>query len=117
MRQVFVGGPHDTPTAFALIIDGTSLQFALTEWSDLFLELCDMCESSICCRATPLQKSKVVALVQNQRNKIGLGIGDGANDVSMLQEAKVGVGVFGREGTQAARAADFAIPEFRFHQY
>ena len=43
-----------------------------------------------------------------------LAIGDGANDVSMLHKAHVGVGIFGQEGTQAARAADYAIYQFKY---
>jgi phospholipid-translocating ATPase len=41
-------------------------------------------------------------------------IGDGANDVSMIQEAHVGIGIFGKEGRNAARSADFAFARFKF---
>lgn len=54
-----------------------------------------------------------MTLVQNKWNKIGLAIGDGANDVSMISEANVGIGIMGREGSQAARSADYAIPRFK----
>ena len=43
-------------------------------------------------------------------------VGDGANDVSMIQEAHVGIGIFGKEGRNAARSADFAIAKFKFLQ-
>ena len=105
--------PHLQPSGYALIIDGKSLTYALGEHQDLFLSLCSQTSCAICCRANPLQKAKVVQLVQKKNKVIGLGIGDGANDVSMIQQARVGVGIMGLEGTQAARASDFAIPEFR----
>lgn len=73
------------------------------------------CKSVVCCRVTPIQKSLVVTAVQKQlKGKITLSIGDGANDVSMIQAAHIGIGVMGKEGTQAVRASDFAIAEFRF---
>ena len=69
----------------------------------------------ICCRVTPAQKGAVVKLVK-QRKRMTLAIGDGGNDVAMIQEAHVGVGISGKEGLQAARAADYAIGRFRFLQ-
>ncbi|KAJ7714933.1 hypothetical protein B0H14DRAFT_3522854 [Mycena olivaceomarginata] len=90
----------------ALVIDGKSLTFALEkEISKIFLELAIMCKAVICCRVSPLQKALVAIL---------LAIGDGANDVSMIQAAHVGVGISGVEGLQAARSADVAISQFRF---
>ena len=70
----------------------------------------------ICCRVSPLQKAEVVNLVKNRCGKITLAIGDGANDVSMIQAAHVGVGISGQEGLQAARAADYAIAQFKYLQ-
>ncbi|KAI0918875.1 hypothetical protein AcV5_001941 [Taiwanofungus camphoratus] len=99
----------------ALIIDGKSLGFALEkELSSAFLELAIMCRAVICCRVSPLQKALVVKLVKKNLNAILLAIGDGANDVSMIQAAHVGVGISGVEGLQAARTADVAISQFRF---
>ncbi|OBZ69638.1 hypothetical protein A0H81_10594 [Grifola frondosa] len=99
----------------ALIIDGKSLTFALEkEISKAFLELAIMCKAVICCRVSPLQKALVVKLVKKNQKAILLAIGDGANDVSMIQAAHVGVGISGVEGLQAARAADVAISQFRF---
>ncbi|KAI9208671.1 uncharacterized protein BJ171DRAFT_489619 [Polychytrium aggregatum] len=100
----------------ALIIDGKSLGFALErDISFDFLKLATMCKAVICCRVSPLQKALVVQLVKNHvRGSVTLAIGDGANDVSMIQSAHVGVGISGMEGLQAARAADFAIAQFRF---
>ncbi|KAG6381872.1 Ca-transporting ATPase [Boletus reticuloceps] len=98
----------------ALIIDGKSLTFALDkEVSKSFLELALLCKAVICCRVSPLQKALVVKLVKKNQNSILLAIGDGANDVSMIQAAHVGVGISGVEGLQAARSADIAISQFR----
>ncbi|KAF7298099.1 P-type phospholipid transporter [Mycena chlorophos] len=99
----------------ALVIDGKSLGFALEKGiSKIFLELAIMCKAVICCRVSPLQKALVVKLVKKNQKAILLAIGDGANDVSMIQAAHVGVGISGVEGLQAARSADVAISQFRF---
>ncbi|KAI8909915.1 hypothetical protein DFJ77DRAFT_109181 [Powellomyces hirtus] len=100
----------------ALIIDGRTLDYALEDDIKLtFLELATLCKSVICCRVSPLQKALVVKLVRkNVDGSITLAIGDGANDVGMIQAAHVGVGISGQEGLQAARSADFAIAQFRF---
>ena len=99
-----------------LIIDGKSLTYALDpEIKEIFLELGLLCKAVVCCRVSPLQKALVVKLVKN--NVIGavtLAIGDGANDVSMIQAAHVGVGISGQEGLQAARASDFSIGQFKY---
>ncbi|KAH3766896.1 transmembrane protein [Pelomyxa schiedti] len=96
-----------------LVIDGPTLTHALALHSALFMRLASFCHSIICCRVTPLQKAQVVACVRRYTSAITLSIGDGANDVSMIQTAHIGVGIFGREGTQAARASDYAIRQFR----
>ena len=99
----------------ALIIDGGTLHYALED--DLKIELLQLatkCKAVICCRVSPLQKALVVRLVRSNLNAITLAIGDGANDVSMIQEAHVGIGISGEEGLQAARASDYAIAQFRF---
>ncbi|KAI8058138.1 hypothetical protein BDF22DRAFT_724944 [Syncephalis plumigaleata] len=99
----------------ALVIDGHSLKFALEKDIELtLLELACMCKAVICCRVSPLQKALVVKLVKKHKKAILLAIGDGANDVSMIQAAHVGVGINGLEGMQAARSSDFAISQFRY---
>ncbi|KAI8919781.1 hypothetical protein BC831DRAFT_479981 [Entophlyctis helioformis] len=100
----------------ALVIDGKTLTYALEEdIREIFLELAMMCKAVICCRVSPLQKALVVKLVRyGVTESVTLAIGDGANDVSMIQAAHVGVGISGQEGLQAARAADFAIAQFRY---
>ncbi|KAF9160967.1 hypothetical protein BGX21_001832 [Mortierella sp. AD011] len=99
----------------ALIIDGKSLGYALEkDIEKVFLDLAVMCKAVVCCRVSPLQKALVVKLVKRNLNSILLAIGDGANDVSMIQAAHVGIGISGLEGLQAARSADFAISQFRY---
>jgi len=99
----------------ALVIDGKSLGYALEPDMELmFLELATLCRAVICCRVSPLQKALIVKLVKKYTNSILLAIGDGANDVGMIQAAHVGVGISGVEGLQAARSSDFAIAQFRY---
>lgn len=99
----------------ALIIDGKTLGFALEkDVEKVFLDLAVLCKAVVCCRVSPLQKALVVKLVKRNLKAILLAIGDGANDVSMIQAAHVGVGISGLEGLQAARSADFAISQFRY---
>ncbi|KAI8580635.1 hypothetical protein K450DRAFT_236545 [Umbelopsis ramanniana AG] len=106
-------GHHEDP--MALIIDGRALTFALEKDIErIFLDLAKRCKAVICCRVSPLQKALVVKLVKKYSHSILLAIGDGANDVSMIQAAHVGVGISGVEGLQAARSADFSISQFRF---
>eukprot|EP00172_Hildenbrandia_rubra_P002516 Plantae.Rhodophyta-Hildenbrandia_rubra.ctg3400.p1 GENE.Plantae.Rhodophyta-Hildenbrandia_rubra.ctg3400~~Plantae.Rhodophyta-Hildenbrandia_rubra.ctg3400.p1 ORF type:complete len:1183 (+),score=168.28 Plantae.Rhodophyta-Hildenbrandia_rubra.ctg3400:1027-4575(+) len=100
--------------AIAIIIDGASLEHATSEeLASSFLALTAKCSTVICCRVTPLQKAKMVKLVRGIENTTTLAIGDGGNDVSMIQEAHVGVGIVGKEGSQAARAADYSMAEFK----
>lgn len=99
----------------ALVIDGESLSYALEQdLEDYFLTLGKMCRAVICCRVSPLQKALVVKMVKRKTSSLLLAIGDGANDVSMIQSAHVGVGISGMEGMQAARSADFAIGQFKY---
>ncbi|KAI2626624.1 phospholipid-translocating P-type ATPase [Hypoxylon sp. NC1633] len=99
----------------ALVIDGKSLTFALEpDLEKMFYDLAVMCKAVICCRVSPLQKALVVKLVKKFSSEVLLAIGDGANDVSMIQAAHIGVGISGVEGLQAARSADISIAQFRF---
>ncbi|KAI8090920.1 uncharacterized protein B0P05DRAFT_463626 [Gilbertella persicaria] len=103
---------HD-PLAF--VIEGKSLTFALEkDLEKTFYDLATRCKAVVCCRVSPLQKALVVKVVKKFSKSILLAIGDGANDVSMIQAAHVGIGISGVEGLQAARSADFAISQFRF---
>ncbi|XP_062856750.1 phospholipid-transporting ATPase IA isoform X2 [Trichomycterus rosablanca] len=99
----------------ALIIDGKTLKYALTFGvRQYFLDLALSCKSVICCRVSPLQKSEVVEMVKKQVKVITLAIGDGANDVGMIQSAHVGVGISGNEGLQAANSSDYSIAQFKY---
>ncbi|XP_065822588.1 probable phospholipid-transporting ATPase VD isoform X1 [Labrus bergylta] len=104
----------DSGTGFVLVTDGRTLDWALQEElkSD-FVELSCRCKAVICCRSTPLQKSQVVQLVRDQLGVMTLAVGDGANDVSMIQVADVGIGISGQEGMQAVMSSDFAISRFK----
>ncbi|XP_055643308.1 phospholipid-transporting ATPase VD isoform X2 [Toxorhynchites rutilus septentrionalis] len=100
----------------ALVVDGKTLTFILDLRSNLtkpFLRLTKYCSSVLCCRATPLQKAYLVKVVKEELRMTTLAIGDGANDVSMIQMADVGVGICGQEGMQAVMASDFTIAKFR----
>jgi phospholipid-translocating ATPase len=109
---------HEPPDpTHALIIDGESLKLVLSDaLRQRFLLLCKQCRSVLCCRVSPAQKAAVVSLVRNGLNIMALSIGDGANDVAMIQEADVGVGIAGEEGRQAVMSSDYAIGQFRFLQ-
>uniref|UniRef100_A0A8B9CR86 Phospholipid-transporting ATPase n=2 Tax=Anser TaxID=8842 RepID=A0A8B9CR86_9AVES len=99
----------------ALIIDGHTLKYALSfEIRQSFLDLALSCKAVICCRVSPLQKSEIVDMVKKHVNAITLAIGDGANDVGMIQTAHVGVGISGNEGMQATNCSDYAIAQFSY---
>lgn len=110
------------------MIDGATLRVVLHDHKELLFKVGMLCTSVLCCRVTPLQKAQIVNLVKNSTGEVCLAIGDGmyaldyecnsifvkgANDVSMIQEAHIGVGIFGKEGTQAARASDYALQQFK----
>uniref|UniRef100_A0AC35FWC6 Phospholipid-transporting ATPase n=1 Tax=Panagrolaimus sp. PS1159 TaxID=55785 RepID=A0AC35FWC6_9BILA len=102
---------------FALVINGNSLVHALKpKFERMFLEIGCLMISVICCRVTPLQKAQVVDLVKRNKKAVTLSVGDGANDVSMIKTAHIGVGISGQEGMQAVLASDFSIAQFRFLQ-
>uniref|UniRef100_A0A8D0BB27 Phospholipid-transporting ATPase n=1 Tax=Salvator merianae TaxID=96440 RepID=A0A8D0BB27_SALMN len=97
-----------------LVIDGRTLDIIFQGHLEYkFLELTKYSRSVLCCRCTPLQKSMVVKLIQKELKVMTLAVGDGANDVSMIQVADVGVGISGKEGMQAVMASDFAISQFK----
>ncbi|XP_071160148.1 phospholipid-transporting ATPase IF-like isoform X4 [Mytilus edulis] len=99
----------------ALIIDGTTLSHALYDHGDILRDLCHLCVAVLCCRMSPLQKAEVVKLIKTGKDApVTAAIGDGANDVSMIQEAHVGLGIMGKEGRQAVRNSDYAFSKFKF---
>ncbi|CAH6786500.1 Atp10b [Phodopus roborovskii] len=109
--------PSKMPSAMAptvgLVIDGKTLNAVFQgKLEKKFLELTQYCRSVLCCRSTPLQKSMIVKLVRDKLSVMTLSIGDGANDVSMIQAADIGIGISGQEGMQAVMSSDFAIARF-----
>lgn len=109
---------HEAPDpTHAIVIDGDSLKLVLGDsLRQKFLLLCKQCKSVLCCRVSPAQKAAVVRMVKGGLDVMTLSVGDGANDVAMIQEADVGVGIAGEEGRQAVMSSDYAIGQFRFLQ-
>ncbi|KAE8350815.1 hypothetical protein BDV28DRAFT_31207 [Aspergillus coremiiformis] len=108
---------HGTVAHSVVVVDGQTL--AVIESDETlkvrFLKLAILVDSVICCRASPKQKAFLVHSIRKQvKDSITLAIGDGANDIAMIQEAHVGIGITGKEGLQAARISDYSIAQFRF---
>ncbi|XP_072697933.1 phospholipid-transporting ATPase FetA-like isoform X3 [Canis lupus baileyi] len=110
--------PEEVPNGnYGLIINGCSLAYALEGNLELeLLRTACMCKGVICCRMTPLQKAQVVELVKRYKKVVTLAIGDGANDVSMIKAAHIGVGISGQEGMQAMLNSDYAFSQFHYLQ-
>ncbi|KAM7045108.1 phospholipid-transporting ATPase IG isoform 3-T3 [Molossus nigricans] len=107
---------------YGLIIDGSTLSLILNSGQDsgsnnyksIFIQICMKCTAVLCCRMAPLQKAQIVRMVKNLKGSpITLSIGDGANDVSMILESHVGIGIKGKEGRQASRNSDYSLPKFK----
>lgn len=102
-----------------VVIDGHTLGIVEDDESlkILFFDLVARVDSVICCRASPSQKATLVKCIRRQvPSSLTLAIGDGANDIAMIQASHVGIGISGREGLQAARVSDYSIAQFRFLQ-
>jgi phospholipid-translocating ATPase len=99
-------------TTDVLVVDGTSLQIYLDMFPAEFVDAASIAPAAVMCRCSPTQKSEVVALLQEYLGKRVAAIGDGGNDVSMIQQANVGIGIPGKEGMQASLASDFSITSF-----
>ena len=99
---------------FGLIIGGNELELIFLDIKLilLFCNICLKCTSVICCRASPKQKAQLVKMVKKLDKSITMAIGDGANDVGMITESNVGIGIQGIEGTQAARSSDYVLSQF-----
>uniref|UniRef100_A0A8C9ZPL7 Phospholipid-transporting ATPase n=1 Tax=Sander lucioperca TaxID=283035 RepID=A0A8C9ZPL7_SANLU len=120
LHDVLLSGDY---TDYGLIIDGATLSAVMRptqedsisgNYKEIFLEICRNCSAVLCCRMAPLQKAQIVKLIKaSKEHPITLAIGDGANDVSMILEAHVGIGIMGKEGRQAVRNSDYAIPKFK----
>lgn len=109
-----VGRDNGTRTGgHSLVIDGGALRHAFEDSAieELLLRLSTKCNTVICCRVSPLQKAQIVRLIKDNLGVMCLAIGDGANDVSMIQAADIGVGISGEEGLQAVNSSDYAIAQ------
>ena len=101
---------------FSIIIEAPILcgLFKDEEWTENFLNIAYNSNTVICCRVSPFQKSQVIQKMKNfDKSAVTLAIGDGGNDVSMIMEANIGIGIYGEEGMSAAQASDFSIGEFQ----
>eukprot|EP00735_Rhodelphis_limneticus_P014383 TRINITY_DN8402_c0_g1::TRINITY_DN8402_c0_g1_i1::g.29116::m.29116 TRINITY_DN8402_c0_g1::TRINITY_DN8402_c0_g1_i1::g.29116 ORF type:complete len:1121 (+),score=215.28,sp/A1A4J6/ATP9B_BOVIN/52.83/0.0,E1-E2_ATPase/PF00122.15/5.1e-22,Hydrolase/PF00702.21/3.3e+03,Hydrolase/PF00702.21/2.8e-14,HAD/PF12710.2/7.5e-13,Hydrolase_like2/PF13246.1/7.5e-08,Hydrolase_like2/PF13246.1/9.4e+03,Hydrolase_like2/PF13246.1/2.7e+03,Hydrolase_3/PF08282.7/0.0051 TRINITY_DN8402_c0_g1_i1:92-3454(+) len=101
------------PIQDCIVVDGASLSLFTAYMPRRFTQVAVAAPSFICCRCSPTQKAELVTLVKTHTGKRTLAVGDGGNDVSMIQAAHVGVGIVGKEGMQASLAADFSILQFR----
>lgn len=100
-----------------LVIDGSTLTRVENDVAmmNMFIDFGCMADAVVCCRASPSQKATLVTVVNNKyKSQVTLAIGDGANDIAMIQSADIGIGITGKEGLQAARASDYSIAQFRF---
>ena len=97
-----------------LIIDGDSLDLALNHCEKEFFETAMKAPAVVCCRCSPTQKRIIVKTIKKYTDKRTAAVGDGGNDVAMIQEADVGIGIVGKEGLQASLAADFSILKFNY---
>jgi len=111
-RQQLSGYPQGIVNAPCLILDGASLDLCVNHHELLFIEVACAAPSVVVCRCSPTQKASIVTLLRKHTSKTVAAIGDGGNDVGMIHAAHVGIGVEGREGRQAALAADFSVTQF-----
>ena len=104
----------DEKETISVVVDGSTLQLIFKEAkiTDNFFKLCRASKSVVCCRVSPKQKSDIVDNYMKSQKGICIAIGDGANDVPMIMQAHIGIGIRGLEGTQAVRSSDFAINQF-----
>eukprot|EP00792_Barthelona_sp_PAP020_P006686 TRINITY_DN3056_c0_g2_i1.p1 TRINITY_DN3056_c0_g2~~TRINITY_DN3056_c0_g2_i1.p1 ORF type:complete len:1071 (+),score=262.99 TRINITY_DN3056_c0_g2_i1:162-3215(+) len=98
---------------YVVVIDSRTFALAHNIVPGDLYKIFDGAAAVIGCRLAPKQKAQAVSLVKDASDEVCLAIGDGGNDVNMIQTAHVGVGIVGREGLQASRAADYSIGAFR----
>lgn len=101
-------------TDCCLLIDGDSLSTMLSQFRSSFISIAVLLPAVIACRCSPNQKAEIADLIRHHTKKRVCCIGDGGNDVSMIQAADVGIGIVGKEGRQASLAADFSIAQFHY---
>ncbi|KAL9002033.1 MAG: hypothetical protein Q9188_005018 [Gyalolechia gomerana] len=108
---------HGRVAHSTIVVDGQTLGRieADSTVKELFFELAVLVDTVVCARASPANKASLVHAIRKRvKRAITLAIGDGANDIAMIQEAHVGIGITGKEGLQAARTSDYSIAQFRF---
>ena len=89
------------------------MQLCLNLFKNEFIEIATKLSAVVACRCSPTQKADVARLIRKFTKKRVCCIGDGGNDVSMIQAADVGVGISGEEGLQAVNSSDYAIAQVR----
>ena len=112
-------GEEGSTATFALVVSGAVFSLIFSDLfsetdKSLFEKVVKRCRTLICCRLSPIQKAQITDFVRVNLGKIALAIGDGGNDVSMIQAANIGIGISGKEGLQASRSADFSIAQFKY---
>eukprot|EP00949_MAST-11_sp_MAST-11-sp1_P005255 g5255.t1 len=124
-RQELLLFSEERRPPWALVIDGEALDHIFDERAfaedsarklrEALYQFASLCKAVIACRVSPKQKAQMVSLIRkNVPDVRTLAIGDGANDVPMIQAAHIGVGISGQEGLQAVNASDYALGQFRF---
>uniref|UniRef100_A0A7N6BUD5 Phospholipid-transporting ATPase n=1 Tax=Anabas testudineus TaxID=64144 RepID=A0A7N6BUD5_ANATE len=113
MTEVFIISGHTVQSVRQELRSAHALE---ADMEREFVSTACACKAVICCRVTPLQKAQVVELIKKHKKAVTLAIGDGANDVSMIKSAHIGVGISGQEGIQAVLASDYSFAQFRFLQ-
>uniref|UniRef100_A0A8K9UJV1 Phospholipid-transporting ATPase n=1 Tax=Oncorhynchus mykiss TaxID=8022 RepID=A0A8K9UJV1_ONCMY len=116
MNEVFIISGHSVLEVQQQLRLGLMAHALEPELEQVLLETACLCKTVICCRVTPMQKAQVVELVKTNKMAVTLAIGDGANDVSMIKTAHIGVGISGQEGMQAVLASDYSFAQFRYLQ-
>jgi len=98
-----------------LVFDGEMIKyiFAFHAYREIFLRLASLSPCVLICRCAPTQKAEVVKFMQVETGSVCLSVGDGGNDVAMITSADIGIGIFGKEGQQAALSSDISITEFQ----
>ena len=110
---------NNTNKKYCLVVTGETFSKITQNQNtiNLFANLFTLSDTIICCRVSPKQKAELVHIIKSfNPDKSALAIGDGANDVGMISEADVGIGIEGIEGTEAARASDFCLSQFSYLQ-
>ena len=116
MIQKIRNGPKSSQNS--IIIEGKAIvryiNHPIPQFQQTFADVISKCSSVIFCRASPFHKGLIAMFYKKYYQGVVVAIGDGGNDVRMIQEADIGIGIVGVEGNQASSAADFSIPRFRF---